>query len=224
MAGMLDIRRNCSRPSRPARSTRSSPASPTCRARLIGKRFQAEYFLERRLRRDAWLRLSARQRHRYGAGARLRGGQLGKGLWRLRHEARPRHAAATPWLPGDRAGAVRRPRPSHATSDLAHSPRAILRKQIARLTERGYVGLLRLGARVLSVRRDLRLGATPRTGAISRPPAAISRTTHPPDHQGRERVMRAIRNGLQGAGIPVENSKGEWGPARRRSTSATPTR
>ena len=39
-----------------------------------------------------------------------------------------------------------------------------------------------------------------------------------------EGVMRAIRNGLQGAGIPVENSKGEWGPGRKRSTSAMPTR
>jgi glutamine synthetase len=29
-----------------------------------------------------------------------------------------------------------------------------------------------------------------------------------------EAVMRAIRNGLQGAGIPVENSKGEWGPGQ----------
>ena len=26
--------------------------------------------------------------------------------------------------------------------------------------------------------------------------------------------MRAIRKGLQGAGIPVENSKGEWGPGQ----------
>ena len=26
--------------------------------------------------------------------------------------------------------------------------------------------------------------------------------------------MRALRNGLQGAGIPVENSKGEWGPGQ----------
>ena len=26
--------------------------------------------------------------------------------------------------------------------------------------------------------------------------------------------MRAIRNGLHGAGIPVENSKGEWGPGQ----------
>ncbi len=31
--------------------------------------------------------------------------------------------------------------------------------------------------------------------------------------------MRAIRNGLDGAGIPVENSKGEaWGRARKKST------
>jgi glutamine synthetase len=29
-----------------------------------------------------------------------------------------------------------------------------------------------------------------------------------------ELVMRALRNGLQGAGIPVENSKGEWGPGQ----------
>ena len=29
-----------------------------------------------------------------------------------------------------------------------------------------------------------------------------------------ESVMRAIRNGLHGAGIPVENSKGEWGPGQ----------
>jgi glutamine synthetase len=30
-----------------------------------------------------------------------------------------------------------------------------------------------------------------------------------------EPVMRAIRNGLVGAGIPVENSKGEWGPGQQ---------
>ena len=29
-----------------------------------------------------------------------------------------------------------------------------------------------------------------------------------------EGVLRAMRNGLQGAGIPVENSKGEWGPGQ----------
>src|SRR5262249_24178962 len=29
-----------------------------------------------------------------------------------------------------------------------------------------------------------------------------------------EGIMRAIRLGLQGAGIPVENSKGEWGPGQ----------
>jgi len=29
-----------------------------------------------------------------------------------------------------------------------------------------------------------------------------------------EDVIRSIRNGLEGAGIPVENSKGEWGPGQ----------
>src|SRR5262249_58466260 len=29
-----------------------------------------------------------------------------------------------------------------------------------------------------------------------------------------EGVMRAVRRGLEGAGIPVESSKGEWGPGQ----------
>ena len=29
-----------------------------------------------------------------------------------------------------------------------------------------------------------------------------------------EPVVRAMRNGLEGTGIPVENSKGEWGPGQ----------
>ncbi len=61
--------------------------------RLIGKRCHARFFLESAQRGDAWLRLPARQRHRHGAGAGLRGGELGEGLRRLRHEARPRDAA-----------------------------------------------------------------------------------------------------------------------------------
>ena len=46
-------------------------AFPDMQGRMIGKRFQAEYFLEGADRRDAWLRLPAGRRHRHGAGPRL---------------------------------------------------------------------------------------------------------------------------------------------------------
>ena len=103
-------------------------AFPDMQGRLMGKRFHAQYLRRRRLRGDAWLQLSARRRHRHGAGAGLQGGELGKGLWRLRPQARSRHLAPD-------AVARRRPRSSSATcstttpmTTVPHSPRAILKK------------------------------------------------------------------------------------------------
>ncbi len=39
-----------------------------------------------------------------------------------------------------------------------------------------------------------------------------------------EQVLRAMRNHLGAAGIPVENSKGEWGLDNRNSMFAMPKR
>ena len=57
---------------------------------------------------------------------------------------------------------------------VAPSPRQILRRQLDRLAERGLVGEHRLGARVLPVPRDLRLGARE---ALPRPRARRTPTT-----------------------------------------------
>ena len=143
-------------------------------------------FPRQRPRGDARLRLPARQRHRHGAGARLRRGQLGEGLWRLRHEARhgdaPPHAVAA----GHGAGARRHPRPSPPRGRAA---RAARHPEEAGRAARGDedVGLLRLGARVLSLRRDLRVGRRQGLRRPRRPPAATSRTTtssRPPRKRG----------------------------------------
>ena len=53
-----------------------------------------------------------------------------------------------------------------------------------------------------------------RATAISRPPAGTSRTTTSSETTKREPLMRAIRNGMEAAGIPVQESKGEWGPGQ----------
>ncbi|HYM99224.1 MAG TPA: glutamine synthetase family protein [Aestuariivirgaceae bacterium] len=101
----------------------------------------------------------------------------------------------------------------HKHEDVPHSPRAILKKQIARLSK------LKMKAYMASELEfflfDESYGSALEKGYRNLKTAGnyiedyhILQTTK------EEAVMRAIRNGLQGAGIPVENSKGEWGPGQ----------
>ncbi|MGN6538058.1 MAG: glutamine synthetase family protein, partial [Mesorhizobium sp.] len=98
-------------------------------------------------------------------------------------------------------------------ADLHHSPRAILKRQIARLTERGYMGYFAselefyLFSETYNSARakhwqDLET-ASPYIGDY-----LIGITTK------EEGYMRRLRNEMQAAGIPIENSKGEWGPGQ----------
>ncbi len=97
--------------------------------------------------------------------------------------------------------------------DLPHSPRGILRKQIARLTERGYVGYFasELEFYLLNESYDAARAkhwqslqtASPYIGDYQ-----IGITTK------EESYMRRLRNELTAAGIPIECSKGEWGPGQ----------
>ena len=101
----------------------------------------------------------------------------------------------------------------HHHQDLPHSPRGILRRQVARLKERGYMAyfaseleffLFEEGYDSARAKYWQNLGtASPYIGDYG-----IQITSK------EEGYMRAIRNGLSGAGIPVENSKGEWGPGQ----------
>ena len=97
--------------------------------------------------------------------------------------------------------------------DLPHSPRGILKRQIARLAARGmkpyfaselefYLFDESYAAIHAKGYRD------PKTAAYYIEDYHIFQTSK------EEPVMRAIRTGLQKAGIPVENSKGEWGPGQ----------
>ena len=74
--------------------------------------------------------------------------------------------------------------------------------------------LFRLRARILPVRRDLRVGARQAATQNLETASPYIEDYHIFQTTKEEGVMRAIRNGLQGAGIPVENSKGEWGPGQ----------
>ncbi len=101
----------------------------------------------------------------------------------------------------------------HHHEDLPHSPRGILKKQIARLTERGWMAYFASELEFFlfeetydSARAKKFTGLSTASPYIGDYGIQITSKEEP--------YMRAIRNGLAGAGIPVENSKGEWGPGQ----------
>jgi glutamine synthetase len=101
----------------------------------------------------------------------------------------------------------------HHREDLPHSPRALLKRQVARLKERGYLAYFASELEFYlfvetyrSAREKHWRGLDTASPYIQ--DYLIQLTTK------EEGVMRAIRNGIEAAGIPVENSKGEWGPGQ----------
>ena len=101
----------------------------------------------------------------------------------------------------------------HDHEALPHSPRGILKRQIKRLQERGYLAYFAselefyLFSETYDSARRKRWHeldtASPYIGDY-----LIGITTK------EEGYMRRLRNDMQAAGIPVECSKGEWGPGQ----------
>jgi glutamine synthetase len=101
----------------------------------------------------------------------------------------------------------------HTHADLPHSPRAILRKQVARLTERGWLAYFasELEFYLFDESYDSIRGKHWKNLATASPYIGdylIGITSK------EEGVMRRLRNEMNAAGIPIENSKGEWGPGQ----------
>ena len=101
----------------------------------------------------------------------------------------------------------------HDHADIPHSPRAMLKAQIARLSAMGmkafFASELEFYLFDESYEAIHAKGyREPKTAGYYIEDYHVFQTSK------EEPVMRAIRNGLHGAGIPVENSKGEWGPGQ----------
>ncbi len=101
----------------------------------------------------------------------------------------------------------------HHHRDVPHSPRAVLKRQVARLAERG------MRALCASELEFYLFDETYKSAAAKGYRGLETAGTYIEDYHilqttKEEGVMRAIRRGLQGAGVPVENSKGEWGPGQ----------
>ena len=116
-----------------------------------------------------------------------------------------------PWLPA--TALVLADVVDHHHKDIPHSPRGLLKKQLARLEAMGMKALFASELEFYLFDESYEAIHSkgyrePKTAGYYIEDYHVFQTTK------EEPVMRAIRNGLNGAGIPVENSKGEWGPGQ----------
>jgi glutamine synthetase len=179
---------------------------------LIGKRFQAGYFLD-----------SAHQ-ETHGCNYLLAND--------IAMEPVPGYAAASwnqgygdfvlkpdlatlrsiPWLAGT-ALVLADVLDHHDHSPVPHSPRAVLKRQLARLEAAKMRACFASELEFYLFDESYeaihaKAYREPKTAGYYIQDYHVFQTTK------EEPVMRAVRNGLEAAGIPVECSKGEWGPGQ----------
>jgi glutamine synthetase len=187
-------------------------AFPDMQGRLIGKRFQAEYFLAGAVDEthgcDYLLANDIDMEPVPGYEA----ANWAKGYGDFVMKPDVDTLMKTTWLEGT-ALILCDLVDHHHHEPIPHSPRAMLKKQLARLAAMG------LSANFASELEFYLFNETFRTayekGYRNMETAGyyiedyhIFQTTK------EEGVMRALRKHLQASGIPVENSKGEWGPGQ----------
>ena len=179
--------------------------------RLIGKRFQAEYFID-----------SARE-EAHGCDYLLAND--------IDMEPVPGYAAASwekgygdfilkpdlstlrriPWL--EATALVLCDVLDHHHHELPHSPRAMLKQQLAKLAQHKMMAFCASELEFYLFDESYETAAAKRFHGLKTAGNYIE-DYHILQTSKEEGVMRAVRKGLQGAGIAVENSKGEWGPGQ----------
>ena len=191
--------------------------------RLMGKRFQAEYFVE-----SAWKEthgcnylLATDIEMEPVPGYKAASWEKGYGDYTMKPDLAT--LRRIPWLEGT-ALVLCDVLDHHTHEDVPHSPRAILKKQVKRLEAMGMKAFMASELEFFLFDETYETAHARAATATCKLASGYIEDYHIFQTTKEEGVMRAIRNGLQGAGIPVENSKGEARPARKRSTSAMPTR
>ena len=180
--------------------------------RLIGKRFQAEFFLDTAHSEthgcDYLLANDIDMEPVPGYDAA--NWQRGYGDFVIKPDLST--LCLTPWLPGT-ALVIADVLYHHDHSPLGHSPRAILKAQIARLEAMDMQAMMASELEFYLFDDSYR-GAHEKHFYDLNTAGNYIQDYHIFQTTKEEPVMREIRKQLQAAGIPVENSKGEWGPGQ----------
>ena len=177
--------------------------------RLMGKRFHAPFFLEHALEETHSCNylLATDQEMETVEGYKATSWASGYGDYVMVPDLAT--LRLTPWLEG--TAMVLCDVQDHDThEDVPHSPRAILKRQLARLAERGWS--TRMATELEFFLFDISYEKAQRRGyhgLMDKLSSAYNEDYHILQTTKEEAVMRRIRNGIAGAGIAVEGSKGE---------------
>ena len=177
--------------------------------RLMGKRFHAPFFLEHALEETHGCNylLATDQEMETVEGYASTSWESGYGDYTMVPDLAT--LRRVPWLEGT-ALVLCDVQDHDAHEDVPHSPRAILKKQLARLAERGYT--TRMATELEFFLFDTSYERAQRSGYHNlerKLASAYNEDYHIFQTTKEEGVMRRIRNGIAGAGITVECSKGE---------------
>ncbi|NML73111.1 glutamine synthetase [Rhizobium sp. S-51] len=175
--------------------------------RLMGKRFQAEYFVESAYEETHSCNylLATDMEMETVSGYKATSWEKGYGDYTMKPDLST--LRRVPWLEGT-ALVLCDVQDHHTHADVPHSPRAILKKQVARLEAMGLKAFMATELEFFLFDQtydDARASGYRDLQLVS----GYNEDYHIFQTTKEEDVMRAIRKGLQGAGIPVENSKGE---------------
>ncbi len=116
-----------------------------------------------------------------------------------------------PWLPG--TALVLGDVCDHDGNPLPYSPRAMLKRQLERLEAKGFTAKM-ASELEFYVFDDSYAQAREKHYRDLKTAGWYIEDYHVLETTKREPLMRAIRNGMEAAGIPVQESKGEWGPGQ----------
>ena len=175
--------------------------------RLMGKRFHAQFFVD-----GGWEEthccnylLTVDMEMNTVQGYKSTSWETGYGDYTLKPDMKT--LRRLPWLPG--TALVLGDTQDHAThADVPHAPRSILKAQVARARAMGLEPMMATELEFYLFENsyeNLRDGGLNALQTVS----GYNEDYHIFQTTKEEDVMRAVRNGLFGAGITVENSKGE---------------
>jgi glutamine synthetase len=185
---------------------------PDMIGRLVGKRFQAQFFVDGAYEEThACNYLLANDVDMEPVpGYAASSWQHGYGDFVMKPDMST--LRLTPWLPG--TALVLCDLVDHRDrAPIPHSPRAMLQAQIERLNALGITAFAASELEFYLFDEDYRT-LREKDYRDAKTAGYYIEDYHIFQTSKEEDVIRAIRNGLQSAGIPVENSKGEWAPGQ----------
>jgi glutamine synthetase len=182
---------------------------PDTFGRLLGKRLVARYFLDTAMREGVHACIylfTVDMEMEPLAGFRLASWERGYGdmtavpdLGTLR---------LIPWLP--RTALVFCDVYTEDGAAVEEAPRWVLKRQVARAAAAGYVVKTAAELELYCFKETFEQARAKRYHGLT-PVSQYLEDYHILQTSKEEPFVRAVRNGMEGAGVPVETSKGEWG-------------